>query len=214
MIKSAKKILQKILMKFNFYSLYQLHKDSHLKKMGWFESFKNQLSINDKFEPIPWWSYSATYFIEKKLTRDMVAFEYGCGASTIWLSKYIKKIISVEHDQAWYEQIRKKLPANVSLVYKSLEDGYPSEIIKHHYKFDLISIDGRMRNECVLHALSCLTDGGVIIWDNAERDDYIDGYDHLTKNGFKRLDFYSMGPINTYSWMTSIFYRTNNCFNI
>ena len=43
---------------------------------------------------------------------------------------------------------------------------------------------------------------------------YQEGYEFLLTNGFKRLDFWGMGPINPYSWCTSIFYRKENCLEI
>jgi hypothetical protein len=80
--------------------------------------------------------------------------------------------------------------------------------------FDAIVIDGRDRVNCCKNSLGALKAAGVIIWDNSERPDYQEGYDFLINNGFKRIDFGGIGPINPDAWCTSVFYRSNNCLGI
>lgn len=65
-----------------------------------------------------------------------------------------------------------------------------------------------------MNSIKTLKDDGVIIWDNSDRVNYQEGYDFLLANGFKRLDFWGIGPVNSYSWCTSIFYRKENCLKI
>ena len=49
---------------------------------------------------VPWWTYSAIDAVDSWLTarpRPIRVFEYGSGASTLWLSRRVDEIHSVEH---------------------------------------------------------------------------------------------------------------------
>jgi hypothetical protein len=67
---------------------------------------------------------------------------------------------------------------------------------------------------CALNAVSALAASGVIIWDNAERPEYASGIAGLEQQQFRRLDFDGLGPVNSYGWRTSIFYRDGNCLGV
>lgn len=60
-------------------------------------------------EKRPWLSFEATDFIEKRLTKDQVVFEYGSGASTLYFAQRVSRIISLEHHARWYDQIQERL---------------------------------------------------------------------------------------------------------
>lgn len=61
------------------------------------------------------------------------------------------------------------------------------------------------------HRLGALKDHGVVVFDNSDWTHlFQDGMSLLERAGFKRLDFFGFGPINTYSWMTTVFYRPGN----
>lgn len=60
----------------------------------------------DKFNnPLPWFTYSAISFIEKKLLKSFNVFECGAGNSTKWFAKRVNSIISVEHDRKFFNYI-------------------------------------------------------------------------------------------------------------
>jgi len=142
---------------------------------------------------LPWWTFGAIDHVDAILQRrgsDMVAFEYGSGASTLWLSRRCRAVYSVEHDVEWAERTRAlcamhdnveilavppvPLP-NASARCRSGRsgwrehsfDGYVESIRRFPFSFDLIVIDGRCRSECLEEARDKLTDGGVIVFDNA-----------------------------------------------
>lgn len=209
-----KALAHRVLRKIDLHSLYSLRKGGQLKEDGWFKSYREHLPVDSDGDPIPWWTYSAIKFIRPRLSKSMKVFEYGSGNSTLWLSKLVDCVVAVEHNPAWNELIKNKAPANVSVVLRPINNGYATEILKHGMKFDVVIIDGRNRVECAKSAVQMLEDRGAIIWDNAERSEYAEGYKLLIDKGLRRLDFSSMGPINTYAWTTSVFYKQNNCFGI
>jgi hypothetical protein len=71
--------------------------------------------------------------------------------------------------------------------------------------FDIIVVDGMARSCCAWLATRYLAPRGFIVFDNADRKIYNDGFRILASEGFKRIDFYGTGPINCYEWCTSIF---------
>ncbi len=204
-------------------NVYDLPKDpkikkrinDYLKQEGWLHSATKDMPIDKEENEIPWFTYSSIRFIESRLKKDHDIFEFGSGNSTLWFSNRCAQVISVEHDEEWYQLVKEKLTSkpNTKYLYKDLESGdYSNTILEYNNQFDIIIIDGRDRIKCAKNALGALKENGIIIWDNSDRDIYQEGYDFLTNNGFKRVDFMGTGPINSYAWGTSIFYRNENCF--
>jgi hypothetical protein len=73
----------------------------------WREHLKTgRNSVDDR---TPWMSFSAIEFIKKITRPDMRVFEYGSGGSTMfWLSR-VQEVISVEHDPAWFLNMKNRL---------------------------------------------------------------------------------------------------------
>ncbi len=106
------------------------------------------------------------------------------------------------------------LPKNAVISHKDLGKGYASAITETDKKYDILFIDGRQRSECAKLALKSLNNTGVIIWDNTERERYQPQINNLINQGFKKLDFFGMTPIDNKLSVTSIFYRDNNVLRI
>jgi hypothetical protein len=146
-----------------------------------------------------WWSYPAMRRVDEFLSGRPNAriFEYGAGASTLWLAKRAAQVDSVEHDTRWAESVREMLadgPGNVKLhavpptsatadsVVRSGRVGhtdldfgdYVSAIDEVGGPFDLIVVDGRARVDAFRRSLDHLADGGVVVFDNIKRKRYWD----------------------------------------
>jgi len=144
---------------------------------------------------LPWWTLAAVKEADEFLKSRGQArvFEYGSGASTIWLARRAASVFSIEHDQAWHEVVSKRLEAYPNASLKLIEadpepvTGYVSDkpgwqgrsfrryagaIDEEAGEFDLIVIDGRARAACLAHARSRLAPGGMILFDNSRRDRY------------------------------------------
>lgn len=190
-------------------------KDSYFTRSGWLASRVDQRAVDAAGNPIPWMTYASLGFIEPRLRPDMAVFEFGCGSSTLWWAQRVRQVVSCEHDRQWFELTLALVPENVSLVLATRdEQRYSREILAHKSRFDIIVIDGRDRVRCARNSLDALRPGGVILWDNSDRDHYKPGYEFLHAHGFRRIDFVGMGPINNYGWSTSVFYREQNCLGI
>lgn len=205
-----------ILKKLGLYSLYSLKESGPLKEDGWFRSFKEEAPVDTEGHPLPWFTYPSIEFLKKRIKKEMSVFEYGCGGSTLWWASRVKEVVSIEHDEKWYKEIVSKIPDNVCISHIELEYGgnYSKKIKEFKNRFDIVVIDGRDRVNCAINCLDALKPDGVIIWDNSDRPEYIDGYNFLINHNFKKIEFVGMCPVVNFKTETSIFYRENNIFDI
>jgi precorrin-6B methylase 2 len=102
-------------------------------------------------------------FFKKHLESNQRVLEWGCGSSTISISKLVKEIHSIEHNKDWFDNINSKISnTNISLYLCEPDNEYVEgghcgtfqqfeTYIKKPLelgRFDLIFIDGRARIEC------------------------------------------------------------------
>lgn len=144
---------------------------------------------------VPWWTYNAIDEVEAWLAprAHVRVFEWGSGASTIWLAKRATEVHSVEHHAAFGELIQEQL-ANTPHATLDIVEPEPSEhpaigsakeghgdldftrYVRHidvvGGTFDLIVVDGRAREACLVAALPHLADDGIIVFDNTMRRRY------------------------------------------
>ena len=150
---------------------------------------------------VPWWTYGAVDAVEAHLARLGGAartFEYGSGASTVWLARRCAQVVSVEHHAGFAGVMRRVLAeggltdvvdllevapvASAAPVIGSRRRGeqgrdyadYVTSIDRFEGTFDLICVDGRARGECLLHAASRLAPGGILLLDDSQRPRYAD----------------------------------------
>lgn len=144
---------------------------------------------------VPWWTYRAITAAEEFLAArpSPRVFEYGSGASTVWLARRSAEVQTVEHDIAWAEGMRSRLdelsgvtmhvcpPVQMSVPrVRSGRRGfaaydfsdYVDQIHRVGGLFDLVVIDGRARMACLAAAQRHLTPGGWILLDNSARRRY------------------------------------------
>lgn len=197
-------------------ALLSLRHSGYLMDIGWFNAFKSKKPVDNENNPIPWLTYSFISFISPRLNKKLNVFEYGSGSSTLYFSKLVERVISVEHAKFWYEKIKNNSPENVKLFYYpvSEENSYVNCIHEQGVKFNIVLIDAVRRVECLTNCIKSLEDNGVIILDDSERVEYKPGTDFLLKNGFKRLDFWGISPGYLYHKSTSVFYKEKNCLDI
>ena len=193
--------------------LSQLH-SGLLVDEGWINSFKLKKAVDKNLRPIPWTTYSFIDFIKPRLFKSLSVFEFGSGNSTYFFSEKVKQVISVEHSESWYNELLISLPSNVKIILESNVDKYSSSIYGTQNKFDIILIDGIVRNECIESSINSVTDKGVIILDDSERDEYTPGKAELLGNGFRYIEFWGIAPGILFKKCTTIYYKENNCLGI
>jgi FkbM family methyltransferase len=162
--------------------------------------------INKNHNPIPWLTYPAIEYLNSLDFSQCSIFEFGSGYSTLFWMKRAKEIVSVEHDKEWYEKIKPMIDSNVSYLLKQNEFDYVNTLTNFNRKFDVYVIDGRWRAKCIQKVLEHIKSfgGDMLIFDNS--DWYPQTLLHLrNKLNWIEVDFNGFGPINDYTWTTSIF---------
>jgi len=198
-----------------FYTLVSFRSFGYLLETGWFESFKSSEPVDAELKPIPWFTYSSIDFLKEKLNTNLSILEFGSGNSTLFLAERAKKVISFEHSKDWHQKILKKIPANVDLTITSpLSATDYLKLLVEELRFDVIVVDGLFRNECITASLKHLSEVGIIILDDSERDEYIEGIAFLIQSGFRQLKFSGIAPGIFFRKCTTVFYKDKNCMNI
>jgi len=167
-------------------------------------------------DELPWFTFPAVDWLESYLKPNMHVFEWGSGGSTLYFARACQDVVSIEHNPQWFRLVQNALIekgiSNVEYLHitscerhqnKTTEDIYISTSDKKDYSsyaaiidsypdghFNVISVDGRGRRGCVLHALPKVACGGILILDNSER--YLDVFNWLD-SGWNVLHF--RGPV-------------------
>jgi FkbM family methyltransferase len=85
---------------------------------------------------------------------------------------------------------------------------YAAEILRRRNTlFDVIVVDGMARILTSSLAADFVSEQGIIVFDNSDREEYSPAYRLLHEKGFSRIDFWGPGPINPYQWCTSVFFK-------
>lgn len=174
---------------------------------------------------VPWWTYGAIDAVDAWLSarpHPIRVFEYGSGASTLWLGRRADEVHSVEHDRAFAELLAPALSAQVSIrlhvveakrtaapVIASAKEGhrdldfadYVASIDDVGGTFDLVVVDGRARQACLARALRRLSDDGVIVFDNSRRRRYRRA---IAESGLTERRYRGLTPTLPYPEQTSL----------
>jgi hypothetical protein len=172
---------------------------------GYLASVKAQKPIDFYGRPIPWFTYPAIEYLESLNLSNANIFEWGSGNSSAYFSERCLSIESIETDDQWYEyQLEIAKPNQVVHLRHEASDDYHLAINEgQHIAYDIIIIDGKQRVRCCSEAIAKLDRGGLLILDNS--DWYPRLCESLRKKNFVQIDFHGHGPINPYTWTTSLF---------
>ncbi|MEQ6901142.1 class I SAM-dependent methyltransferase [Nocardioides sp. YIM 152588] len=147
---------------------------------------------------LPWWTFESAERVAAHLAQRPGArvFEWGSGASTLWLAGRAGSVHSVEHHAGWAAALLPRLPDNVLLqvvepaasripAIGSAKRGhggldfsdYVAAIDDVDGAFDVVVIDGRAREACLARAVERLAPDGLIVFDNVDRRRYLAAID-------------------------------------
>jgi hypothetical protein len=194
------------------------NKKSYLYQTGWLHSQKTTQALDKEGEQIPWMNYSIVSFLKDRLNKTLKVFEYGSGFSTSFYAKHAHSVRSIEYDPIWWKFIKKieHENDNVEIVYqdKDVNGEYCRAIKKSKVTYDVVIVDGRDRVNCIKQSIESISDSGVILLDDSDRDRYQEGILHAKSKGFRVLDFQGLKPGGLEMYVTSLLYRDNNCFKL
>lgn len=178
----------------------------HFYESGWLRSLSENRPVNLNGEPIPWFTYPAIDFLDDIVRSDMRIFEWGSGNSTLWWSKRVRSVFSVEDHPAWFDAMQSSLPGNARIMFAKNET-YVRSISHIGGKFDIIVVDGSHRDLCLQEAKKNLEVNGFIVFDNADRKEHQNSFYRLSSEGWRRIDFWGLTPSYCYKSCTSIIFR-------
>jgi len=192
---------------------------------------KNEPLKNDR----PWIVFAAKDYLDKIIKKNDVVYEYGSGASSLYFSRRVAEIYSVENDPSWYHHLsliindlkitniccrlvdadvagstdKDKYISRFPFTKGKYFESYAKSIDNHPDGFfDIVLIDGRARAACVSHAASKVKQGGYLILDNSERTYYFNNNDFiLNDKEWKATHFTGPTPYSFQFSRTSFFQK-------
>ncbi|MEF3696118.1 methyltransferase domain containing protein [Desulfolutivibrio sp.] len=175
----------------------------------------------------PWINAGAVRFLRVHLTPHMRGLEFGAGRSTLYFSRLMDSLVTVEHNEKWRRKVAALLQrfeiANVTLAYappgeaRACPDMRPpiwrklgmtprrpefADYFDHilaypDEHFDVVLVDGRARVECAINAMEKIAPGGFLVLDNSEWEKYAPIFEAFAD--WRRRDF------ENGVWRTTIF---------
>ena len=135
-------------------------------------------------------------------------FEWGCGNSTIWWSRHVRRVVAVEDNAEWFNMVRERVPENVDLRFAQDHDAYVSALESAGERFDLIVVDGSHRTDCVdrLSQVAPTTARSSFSITRTHRS-FLSAVQALKRAGWHRLDLYGMIACFAYKNCTSIYLK-------
>jgi hypothetical protein len=173
---------------------------------GFGRSARSGLPLDASGAPLPWYTYPAIEYLSQVDFAGRRVFEYGAGNSTLFWQARGARVAGVESDPAWHAKLSRQDPAPRILLRERREE-YVRSIEEAEGPFDVVAIDGRWRHDCAKAAPAQLAPGGAIVLDNS--DLHPRSARALREAGFLQVDFSGFGPVNPYTWTTSLFLRAD-----
>jgi hypothetical protein len=117
---------------------------------------------------LPWLGYRAIRRLDRLIRPDWAVLEFGSGASSAWFAARCSRLVTIEGNPLWFEQVRRQLApmANASILlhsppYGELRSALPAG-------FDLVVVDGESRDEAMRIALEKVRPDGYVYLDNSD----------------------------------------------
>jgi SAM-dependent methyltransferase/glycosyltransferase involved in cell wall biosynthesis len=150
----------------------------------------------------PWMSEEEIAVISRRLHKNDVMLEWGSGGSTNYFPQFVGQYYSIEHDGAWFEQIKPNIANNVN--YNFVPVDFPLTPVTKKYqvstyidfvdrfkvkKFDKVLIDGRGRGWCAEKIIPYLKEESIVfIHDYWDRPNY-----HIVEKWYDIVDAVKTG---------------------
>ncbi len=189
---------------------------SYLNKTGFIKSHQYIEPVDAKGNPIPWMNYAFVEFLDERLSKDLKMFEYGAGYSSLYFAERVAEVVSIEYDKAWEAKLRELLKdcSNHQLIVCPVGEEYIKAAQDQSRAFDFILVDGRERVACLEAGIEALSERGVIVLDDSDREEYQAAFKIAADRGFKHLRFSGLKPFSFVREESTVFYRDANCLGL
>lgn len=188
-------------------------KSGYLDQVGWIRTRAECIARDASGEPIPWFTYPALHFLRERVKSEWRILEFGAGMGTLWWSRQVREAVAIEHDVDWADRVADKCNARLIRVRAGSADDYLRPALGSGV-YSVVIVDGIFRAECLAIAPSLLDNGGVIVLDDAQREEYRSAVEALCEQGFKLLQLHGPQPVSKHPGCTAIFYRDVNVLGL
>ncbi len=171
--------------------------------LGQVRTFHEGVPVDAHGAPIPWYTYPAIEYLGRLNPSGWKIFEYGSGNSTEYWVRRGARVISVEHDAVWHARMRAQALDRCILLHRPDRAAYARAILETNDAFDIVVVDGVWREDCAAAALQRLKPDGILILDNSDWYHEVGAW--IRSRGYHEVSFSGFGPVNDYTWTTSIF---------
>lgn len=122
-----------------------------------------------------WDSYMDTLLIVLEQMLPETILEFGSGKSTGIMAMFhsVKNIYTYEHDQEYFAKFNRQAFSNLEMFFIPNQDEYAYSFRKD-IRYDLIFVDGVNRARCLKESQAYLSENGVVILHDAQREEYGD----------------------------------------
>jgi hypothetical protein len=180
---------------------------------GQWRTIRDWDSKNSLDEPIPWYTYPGIEYLSHLELGGFRVFEFGSGNSTIWWGRHSLSVHSIESDPDWHKRVISRISQDGGSINCDLREDKDSYVNSLSEQYDIVIIDGKHRRECAEKFIQNCSKSVILIFDNSDR--YPETIDLIRKSlGWMELDFHGFGPINMYTWTTSIFINPSETHRI
>ena len=123
------------------------------------------------------------------------------------------RLVTLETNAEWIDALTNDPRFNVEkhqIIHIDNEDLSSISNQLGNLVFDVVINDGSGDRASIGEYLATkVSENGILIWDNSEREPESKTIEYLKLKGWNALEFYGLGPINAYALKTTILYRTN-----
>jgi Methyltransferase domain len=128
----------------------------------------------------PWLNFRAIEAFETVLRPTDVMIECGSGRSTLWFSKRVGSLLSIENDPRWHAEVSARLgeAGCQNVDYRLVEYSYEGKQDENEYlqvlnrvpdsTVDVALVDGGPRSFCCVALLPKIRVGGILAIDDAQ----------------------------------------------
>jgi hypothetical protein len=129
----------------------------------------------------PWFTHPFLEVLKTWNLKDKSVLEYGGGRSTLWWASKTKQVHTIEANGMWAKEIVEALAVNglqnTTVIHRPVNEGDQSKVdyyteIPDGCKPDIVVVDGILRHECLLKALT-LKRPLIVIHDNWQQDGFV-----------------------------------------
>lgn len=178
---------------------------------GHFRSAMGSRAVDQKGQPLPWYTYPAIYYLSQLDFSSADVLEFGGGQSTLWWDQRARSVTTLESSPTFLAQLEPKVSPRVALH----RVGSPADSARsiEGRMFDILIVDdgsgigpsGRSTN--ALTAFAHAKPDGLIIVDNADAPPSAPIATEAAARGWHRIDFIGFAPASFRQYATSIYFK-------